>query len=142
MRTFGLTSEAFAGIVLISYDERGYLAVLDLSGATLTEPQHRAIITRVPPYDVLQIKNVVTGTKGKLIEVREEVSFESFWKKWLKFWGSDNAGGRIPAERAWKKLMSGEQVEAIAQVQKYSQTIKPGCYNCDGSTYLNQKRWL
>lgn len=141
MRKFLLTSEQFKGHVIIAYDDHG-LAVLDFTNAELTAVQHRAIIGRIPTEKVSSINVITQGSSAKLTEVKEEITFETFWKKWLKQFGSENAGGRIPAERAWKKLSEVDQANAFYQIQKYSTTIKYGCCNCDGSTYLNQKRWL
>ena len=142
MRTFLLTSENFEGSVKIAFDDLGYLAILDFTSAVLTPIQHKAICERIPVSDVSRIKQITEKTKAKLTEVKEEVTFETFWKKWLKFWGSENAGGKVPAERAWKKLSETDRVAGFYGVQKYANTIKPGCTNCDGSTYLNQQRWL
>jgi hypothetical protein len=142
MRTFLLTSEQFVGAVKIAYDDWGYLSILDFTQAELTAPQHRAIISRIPTADVSALPLLTNGTKSKLTEVKEEITFTTFWKKWLKQFGSENAGGKVPAERAWNKLTEANRAEAYNKIQKYSQTIKPGCCNCDGSTYLNQQRWL
>jgi hypothetical protein len=142
MRTFLLTSAQYVGSVKIAYDDWGYLAILDFTGAQLTAHQHHAIISRLPIYGTDRLSQLTTGSTGKLTEIKDEILFENFWKKWLKQFGSENAGGKIPALKAWNKLSDADRANAFYNIQKYSLTIKPGCYNCDGSTYLNQQRWL
>lgn len=142
MRTnFVLTSEKIEGAVTVGFDSNGFLDYVNFRAAKLTPEQHSALMSRISSR-IEYVNRLVDGTTGKLVKVQDEITFKAFWSAWLKMWGSNNAGGKIPAERAWNKLKEGDKAAAIEGIRRYSYTIKPGCVNCDGSTYLNQQRWL
>lgn len=139
MRTFVLTSKNFEGEVFFHYvNER--LVKFSCIDATLNLTQYAYIVEHLP-LTVEWLEKHKSPT-SKIEEINTDITFDMFWKKWLKKWTSYNAGSRIPAEKAFSKLTQKERNDAYNNVDRYASRIKPGCTNCDGSTYLNQKRWI
>lgn len=72
-------------------------------------------------------------------EIKREITFEMFWDRY----NHKTVGGKIEADKAWKKLSKVDQMEAYDYIAYYESQLKlnpvPKLY---AASYLNKKRWI
>lgn len=72
----------------------------------------------------------------ELIKGEPDLSFESFWKNY------NHKVGKIPAEKAWKRLTKAEKLKAFQTIKPYNGYLRrKGIEKAYPQKYLNQKKF-
>lgn len=136
MRRFELTSPAFEGSVIYSFDDAtDRLVSVDMSSVPFSEEMWKCIWSNLPATSKALGK--VTGRTGVITELVEAITFDMFWKRY-----DDKArSSKLKTQRAWDKMPERERVKAYNYVPKYFQSIPPGVCKKYATTYLSDQLW-
>lgn len=90
------------------------------------------------PLNQSQLPLVTQNPLAKITEIKEDLSFETFWNKY-----ANKIGNKPRAERLWKGLSAAEKQKALDFIPKYMSSITAsGVAQLYPESYLNQKRFL
>lgn len=139
MRQFVYSSTHLVGEVLLGYSENDLLVFFDLSKAQLTEAQHESLIRNFPlTLEALVALVAKDKENRKIVEVVQEVSFETFWEAY----DHKALSHKKKSVAIWNKLSMAERIKAYQHLNKYFYQIKlantPKMY---ANTYLNSELW-
>jgi hypothetical protein len=137
MKHYQLTSESFKGAVDIYFNDNGLLSEFSTKEAELSENQQIWILKKMP-RELGELQNLIGDSKtAKLIEVRQEVTFELFWNKY-----DDKAlSSKKRTLVKWNKMSQAERIKAYNFINKYFQRIPGGTRKKFAETYLNAELW-
>jgi hypothetical protein len=130
-----ITGERFSGEIIIENDQEGNLVLIDIREAGLSQTQlmwlwcDQSISCALP-----KLLNDITV---KVTTVKEEITFDMFWKKY-------NDKERSSKKRTltkWNRMRESEQVKAFNYIPKYFQSIPSGVEKKYAETYLNAELW-
>ncbi|HPX60043.1 MAG: hypothetical protein ACOXZH_00190 [Bacteroidales bacterium] len=135
-QVYHLTSTAFKGSVVFEFTNY-LLTKYDTSGAELSDKQ-LLFLAKYLPRELAEVKKLL-GKSKKLCfeEIRQEVTFEMFWNAYDDKLHSSKK--RTLAK--WNRMPKGEQIKAYNYINKYRQSILPGCGKKYAETYLNAELW-
>lgn len=136
MKTFLLTSTAWSGQIELQYDDLDHLTKCDLSQAQLSLQQHMWFLRRLP-VELTALKELITNSTARLVEVNQEITFESFWNRY----NDKVRSSRKKAERIWSRLSKADQAKAYAYVATYEASRSAGVAKKYAETYLNAELW-
>lgn len=129
------TSHNVAGAIYFTYNDAGWLEVVDISEAELSPPQRQWLLNNLPITEGL-LPKLATAIKYIFTEVLTEVTFERFYEEY----GVKEA--RKKAQSAWDKLAAKEQLKAYNYIPKLrTKTMNASIAMPYPATYLNQQRW-
>lgn len=118
------------------YDSNGRIIGFEILGENkFSSQQTRDLFAKV--FETVgDLKQFAQRNKIALIEIREDLSFEAFWKQY------DNSGGsKKNAEAKWSKLSEKNKSLAIGYIKKYKQSLGTTT-QAYATTYLNGQYWI
>jgi hypothetical protein len=120
------------------YDLNGLLKEFKLVEGELNETQQKWLFfyTRFP-YTENSIKAWCESIKNfEVIIGQPQTNFELFWKVY------NYKLGKIPAEKAWKKLSKSDKLKAIKSIKAYDGYLRrKGIEKAYPQKYLNQRKF-
>lgn len=136
MITFQMESPRHGCDYQFKFDTSGRIVGFEILGEnTLSSEQTRELFSRVFET-VAQLKQFAHKHKIKLIEIKPDISFEAFWKKY-----AFTNGSKIKAAATWNKLSEKNKNLAITHIDKYKQSLGSTA-QANGLTYLNGQYWI
>lgn len=132
-----MTSSAFAGEVVLEFDDAGNLIRYDASAATLSETQQRWMLHNLPKH-LAHVTKVLGGSPtAKLTEIKEEITFDKFWNRYdMKVQSS-----KKKSQQRWNRMSKSERYKAFNYIGKYEMNIPNGVSKKYAETYLNSEVW-
>jgi len=135
-RKFILTSDKFKGEVLFDFTSL-ILSRYDTSGAELSEEQ-RIYLAKNLPRELAEVTAFLAQSQSaKFTEIKQEITFEMFWKKYDDKVNSSRKRTKIK----WDKMKINEQIKAYNYIQKYFASVPYGTRKKYAETYLNAELW-
>ncbi|CAN5309200.1 hypothetical protein BH09BAC1_BH09BAC1_14280 [soil metagenome] len=135
VRTYSLTSPAFIGEVLFSYNAEGYLWKYEVK-AELATSQIRLMLERIPLTEE-QLQPLIAGKQARITEVKPNVTFDHFWEQY-----DYKEGTKKRAEKLWNSLTSKEKLLALYYIPKYNLKLATSKVAKQyPETYLSTKRF-
>jgi len=142
-----ITSEAFTGEVVLTYDEKGERPMLDVFNTNMRVDQHKWIADWI--YESAINHNMLLGTlnggntfgRCKFRQVVFEPTFANFWAAYFKNRHKDNSSKKT-AERRWNNMPKGEQLAAYNYIKQYFFQIPEGTQPKLAETYLSSEVWV
>jgi len=137
MKVFLLTSTAWQGEIEIHFNESDLLITCDLSRAVLSEQQHLWFLKRMP-VELAELKALIAKTQtAKLTEIKEEITFETFWNRY----DDKVRSSRKKAQRIWDRMTTANRVKSFRHISTYEATRPAGVAKKYAETYLNAETW-
>jgi len=136
MRTFLMTSSAFKGEIRLVYNDLEMLTNCDLTQAQLTLQQHTWFLKRLPT-GLEDLKLLITNSTAKLNEVNQEITFDTFWKRY----NDRDRSSKKKSEKIWNRLSQADQVKAYVYISTYEANRPKGTEKKYAETYLNAEQW-
>ncbi|MDY0102804.1 MAG: hypothetical protein RBS07_07670 [Lentimicrobium sp.] len=136
MVRYSLTSAAFEGEVIFTFNDSGLLESFDTSGASLSEKQQVFILKELP-RELCEVKRVLGGSvSARLTEIKQEVTFEMFWNRY-----NDKRASRKKTEMKWDRMKSAERLRAYNFIARYENSIENWRGKMYATRYLNEELW-
>jgi len=136
MITYLITHKKTSSTMLFKYSLKGVLISFKLN----FKPKKEFYKLLNPPFPFF-IEAIELYKKSSLFlvqEIKEEISFKTFWDKFAYKYGN-----KQKAERIWNLLSDQQQVKAIAYIPTYkNMLIQSNKDHLYPETYLSQKRFL
>lgn len=137
MRTFSLTTPAFEGEVIFEFNDLNLLVSFDTKGAQLSE-QQQIFLLKGLPRELAEVKAMLERSpRAKFTEIKQEVTFEMFWKRYNPPANSKKSKKALPR---WNRMSKAEQVKAFNFISKYENNMR-GEAKMYAETYLNSNLW-
>jgi hypothetical protein len=134
---YALTSIAWTGEILITYNQASLLINLDISNANLSEQQHVWFLKNMP-RELAELQKMVNACLTlTLVQVELEVTFDMFWNKYNEKLRSS----KKKSQTTWNRLPKAERMKAYNYIIKYEQSIPGGVSKKYAETYLNSEIW-
>jgi len=134
---YALTSTAWTGEILITYNKASLLVNLDISNANLSENQHVWFLKNMP-RELAELQKLVSTLETlTLTQVELEVTFDMFWNKY----NEKIRSSKKKSLTTWNRLPKAERMKAYNFINKYDQSILPGTAKKYAETYLNSEIW-
>lgn len=113
MKTYAITSQRFEGQILFKYGINGNLIGFEIE-AELSDVQLTWLYQRLPlTYPELVQFSKAPNSQMKLVEVPQDLSFETFWQRY------NYKVGKAEAEKAWGKLAEVDKSLALQRIAAY-----------------------
>jgi hypothetical protein len=137
MKHYQLTSESFSGAIDLFYNDLELLEKYDISNATLSE-QQQVWILKYLPRELAEMTKLTASTPTlKLTEVKDDITFEMFWKRY----DDKVASSRKRTLKLWNRMPAAERQKAYNYINRYMQSLPPGTRKKYAETYLNAELW-
>ena len=141
-----ITSDAFTGEAVLTYDENGERPALDCFNTGMRADQHKWLLKWICEMGINHNTLVGTLNACKLPnltfkEVTFEPAFADFWQQYFKNRYKDNSSKK-KAEIRWNKIGKRAQLEAYNYIGKYFLQIPAGTEPKLAETYLNSEVWV
>lgn len=137
MTKYSLTSVAFDGEVIFTFNDSGLLESFDTAGADLSETQQVWILKQLP-RELAEIKRVIgTSDSAKLTELKQEITFDMFW---IRF-DEKIRSSKKKSLAKWNRLSKTDRVKAFYFISKYEMSIPNGVAKKYAESYLNAELW-
>lgn len=135
MKKYSITSLAFNGEIIYSFDEKDCFVGIEVK-ATLSEAQLRHFFAYMP-YTSTELKATIGNSKKVTVtEVIEEITFDMFWN----MYNDKERSSKKRSQEKWNKLNSGNQAKAYHHILKYFRT-KGNAEKKYCETYLAAELW-
>lgn len=131
-----MTSSAFKGEIRLVYNDLEMLTNCDLTQAQLTLQQHTWFLKRLPT-GLEDLKLLITNSTAKLNEVNQEITFDTFWKRY----NDRDRSSKKKSEKIWNRLSQADQVKAYVYISTYEANRPKGTEKKYAETYLNAEQW-
>lgn len=136
MITFQMTSPKSTVDYQFKFDTQGRIVGFEIMAEnTFTDEHTRDLFARVPTTVGL-LKQFAQKNKIILTEIKPDLSFETFWKKY----GNTN-GSKTRTVPIWDKLSEKNKNLAINYIDKYKQSLGTTT-QAYAATYLNGQYWV
>lgn len=135
LKEYSIIGSSFKGVMTFKYFLNGTLAAFQLSDGYEMNEKQQSWLQQHFPFTESQIKHFKAIRNFTVTEGEFEIIFNDFWQAYkMKI-------GKFPAEKAWAKLNTDDQIKAIAGIKPYLGYLarKRGIEKARASTYLNQK---
>ncbi len=137
MVKYSLTSTAFEGEVIFTFNDAGLLEMFDSSGAQLSEKQQIFMLKELP-RELCEVKRVIEGSaSAKLTEIKQEVTFDMFWNRYDEKIKSSKKKSLLK----WNRMSKTDQAKAFYYISKYEMNIPQGVPKKYAESYLNAELW-
>ena len=141
-----ITSDAFTGEAVLTYNENGELPTVDCYSTGIRADQHRWLLRWVCEMAInheslLGTINACRLPNLKFRQVTFEPTFADFWAAYFKNRYKDNSSKKT-AERRWNGMSKGAQLAAYNYVGNYFLNIPAGTQPKLAETYLNSEVWV
>lgn len=137
MKKYVVTSTGFIGELIFKYDLNSDLIGFEIQ-ATLSDDQRKWYFRNLPFREQqLTIDWPKQSKTIKVVEVPEDLSFDTFWKKYgFKI-------DKMDAEKVWQKMSDEERTMAMIGIQKYFKFLETsGTAKAYAVRYLRKKYYL
>ena len=136
VRKFLMTSDKFKGEVVFEFTNN-LLTKYDTSSAELDDNQILWLASYFP-REIAKIKDFLAPSESaKFTEIKQEITFEMFWKKYDDKVNSS----KKKTQTRWEKMSKNEQLKAHNYIQKYFASLPHGTRKKYAETYLNAELW-
>ena len=141
-----ITSEAFEGEAILTYDENGDRPMCDCYNTNVRADQHRWLLrwicrTAIDYGSLAAALKDCAPLNLKFRQVVFEPTFVEFWAAYFRGRYKDNSSKK-KAETRWNKMSKGAQVEAYNYIGKYFSQIPEGVQTKLAETYLWSEVWV
>ena len=136
MKTFLMTSPAWKGDIKLQYNDMDMLLSCDLQNAQLNQQQHLWFLKRIPT-GLDDLKLLIANSTAKLHEVNQEITFDTFWKRY----NDKDRSSKKKTEKIWNRLSVADQVKAYVYISTYESNRPKGTEKKYAETYLNAEMW-
>ena len=135
MKKYSITSSAFNGEIIYSFDEKDSFVAMEVK-ATLSEAQLRHFFAYMP-YTSTELKATIGALqKVTVTEVIYEITFDMFWSRY----NDKERSSKKRSQEKWNKLNAGNQAKAYHHILKYFRT-KGNAEKKYCETYLAAELW-
>lgn len=118
------------------FDTQGRIVGFEImADNTFTDEHTRELFSKVPPT-VGALKQFALKNKIALTEIKQDLSFDAFWKKY-----NNTNGSKKKAEPIWNKLSEKNKNLAMNYADKYKQSLG-NTTQAYATTYLNGQYWI
>lgn len=138
MKDFVFTSEKIDGEVFFRYNTAGLLYHFELRGNWPKE--HQMFMLEKMPFTLHELMYDFMPARGKdakLAEIRQDLSFETFWNAY-----NHKVGNRTRTAKLWDSMTDDERLNSLASLYRYERFLafkkQDKAYP---ETYLHQRRW-
>lgn len=130
-----ITSQSFAGSLLIGYDPTGRLVQLIID-ADLSEIQYKWLMINLPTNQT-DLEAVLKAMKAKSAVVPTDTSFDAFWEAFAK------KINRLRCVPMWAKLSEADRTACLASIKPYDNFLRRanGRAKLDPENYLKRRSW-
>lgn len=136
MLIFQLFSKTLDSEVQLTYDSNGRIkGILLLSETINVDELVRVNWFATVPATVGQMKAIALKNKLTIIEIKPDLTFESFWVKYGKL------GSKIKSAKIWERMSEKNKNEAMNYIPKYIQGLGTTS-QAYANTYLNAQYWI
>lgn len=134
MKKYILTSPSFDGNVIFGYDDDHELLSL-YSNESEMNSQQRAWLLKNLPCGIAQVSQLAKLIKGKLEEMPEDISFNSFWEAYKK------KINKVRTEPLFNKLSDADKLTAIRRIRPYDDYLSRTNFRgkADPENYLKKR---
>lgn len=138
MKTYHFTSDAFAGLVVFTFDDQGYLTQYDMTEATLTEEQKVYLLKRLPRH-LEEIKQVLGQSKTAKLQLQKKaaVTFDMFWNRY----DEKSRSSKKKCKAIWNRFSQAKRDRAYNYIDTYERDIPYGVAKKYAETYLRAELW-
>lgn len=134
-KTYSLTSDKFAGEIILGYNDKGYLVLYECR-ADMNDTQMDYFLGRSFPHLELVLHSLVKSSTLKVKLIPPDLSFECFYEAY------GNKVDKKVSERRWANLSKADKVSALNYIPIYNaQLVRTGVAKMHPSTYLSKARW-
>lgn len=138
MIAFQLHSDVLECDLSFKFDLNGRITGFEILGENNMGGEQLTNFLANLPQSVGQLKQYCIKKKIELIEIKPDLTFETFW---IKYNYKDGASKK-KTEVIWDKMSQKDKAAALNFIPKYEQRlIRQGVAKMYATTYLNQKRW-
>jgi hypothetical protein len=139
MKEYLFTSPKLDGELKLRYNASGALQMMELLGNWTIE-QQRALCDEIPTT-IEQLHGSFMKKRSdtsKLMEVKMDVSFDSFWTAY-----NYKLGNKEKARKIWEKLAESDKINALNTIPLYDRMLlmKQTQDKVYAERYLSQRRW-
>ncbi len=121
----------------LKYDFNSRLIGIEILADTIScDEQTRINIFKDSPSTVGSLKQLAQKSKLLLTEIKPDLSFETFWKRY-----NNTLGSKTRTEPIWNRLSERNKNLAIGYIEKYKQTLG-NTTQAYAATYLNGQYWI
>ena len=131
-----MTSTSWTGEIKLQYNDLDMLINCDLQNAQLSHVQHVWFLKRMPTI-LEDLQLLIRNSTARMIEVNQDITFESFWKKY----NDKVRSSRKKSEKIWNRLSKADQAKAYAYISTYEASRPKGTEKKYAETYLNAELW-
>jgi hypothetical protein len=137
MITYQVYSNKAECDIQIKYGENGRLLGIEflISEMIICEEDRRAIFYNAPST-IGVLKQLAIKNKWILTEIKPDLNFDTFWKKY-----GNTGGSKVTAKKLWEKLSEKNKNLAMEYINKYKQSLG-STTQAYATTYLNQQYWI
>jgi len=123
--------------IQLKYGENGRLLGVELmQDEVIVSEQDRVNLFANAPSSIGILKQIAVKNKLSMVEIKPDLSFDTFWKQY----GNTN-GSKIKAAQIWEKLSEKNKNLAINYIHKYKLSLG-ATTQAYATTYLNQQYWI
>lgn len=134
---FVLTSTAWAGQIVLEYNEAGLLLESNLKDAELSEQQHLWFLRNIP-RELAELQVLIAKVQSaKLTPVPETITFDMFWDRY----GEKLRSSRKKALTKWNRMSEADRAKAFLFIKKYENSMQAWQNKMYAETYLNRELW-
>jgi len=135
MKKYSFTHEKYKGSISFWYNEKDILVHYN-NDTDMTDTALVWFLNNIP-RDLTELESLKKTTKGTLIEVPQEISFEAFWDTYSK------KINRKRSETIWAKMTEAQKLKAIISVQSYDRYLQRTQWRskADPDTYLRNQNY-
>jgi hypothetical protein len=141
-----ITSDAFSGEAVLTYNENGELPSVDCFNTNMREEQHKWMMRWVSERAINHKTltgaiNAKAAANLKFRKITFEPTFADFWAAYFKNRYKDNSSKKT-SEKRWNAMNKGAQLAAYNYVAQYFLQIPAGTQPKLAETYLNSEVWV
>jgi hypothetical protein len=135
MKKYAVTTTKFQGTITYGFADNGWLASVEIDG--VHEPHaHKQVCTMLPFNDTMLLRWPKDNPSMTITEVVDDISFETFWKRY------NYKVGKKEAEAAWNKLSNDKKTKALNRLPAYEKYLADkGIAKAYAQKYLNKERF-
>jgi hypothetical protein len=132
-----ITSTVWNGEIELEYCENSLMNSLSLKNADLSEQQH-IIFLKILPRELAELHALMAKQPNLVLtEIKEEITFDMFWKKYQ----APELSKKKKALTAWNRLTEANRIKAFNYIQKYISRMQSWQSKQYAETYLNSDIW-
>ena len=145
MIKFIITSDAFEGEAIITYNENGEHPMPDVFNTNMREDQHKWFLgwvcEKAINHDMIVQTINTSKTNLHFQQMNVLPAFNDFWAAYFKGRYKDNSSKK-KSEARWNKMSEGTQLAAYNYISRYFSQIPSGTQPKLAETYLSSEVWV